>query len=162
MAEHALRCVVLWSVLGLAGLARAQGAIEAFQFDSPQQEARYHHLIEEIRCPKCINTNLAGSDAPIAADLRATVLQQLKAGATDQQVLDYLQARYGDFVLYDPPLERGTVLLWLAPVVLIALGLGIVGTIVWRRRRAAVSPLTDAERARLDELLRTAASKDPT
>ena len=111
MAEHALRCVVLWSVLGLAGLARAQGAIEAFQFDSPQQEARYHHLIEEIRCPKCINTNLAGSDAPIAADLRATVLQQLKAGATDQQVLDYLQARYGDFVLYDPPLERGTVLL---------------------------------------------------
>lgn len=162
MAEHALRCVVLWTLLGLAALARAQGAIEAFQFDSPQQEARYHHLIEEIRCPKCINTNLAGSDAPIAADLRATVLEQLKHGATDQQVLDYLQARYGDFVLYDPPLKRGTVLLWLAPVLLITLGFGIVGTIVWRRRRASGSALTDVERARLDELLRATTSKDPT
>jgi cytochrome c-type biogenesis protein CcmH len=136
-----------------AATTQAQGAIEAFDFDSPQQEARYHQLIQELRCPKCINTNLAGSDAPIAADLRATVRRLLREGATDQQVRDYLQQRYGDFVLYDPPVRPGTVLLWLAPLLLMAAGIGIVVAIVWRRRRSTATPLSDVERARLAELL---------
>ena len=80
------------------------------------QEARYRALTEEFRCPKCLNTNLAGSDAPIAADLRATVHRLILEGATDQAIRDYLQARYGDFVLYDPPVRRDTLLLWIAPV----------------------------------------------
>jgi cytochrome c-type biogenesis protein CcmH len=151
----ALLCVAAVSSL-------AQGAIEAFDFDSPAQEARYHQLIQELRCPKCINTNLAGSDAPIAADLRATVLRLLRDGATDQQVRDYLQQRYGDFVLYDPPVRPGTALLWLAPLLLMAAGLAIVATIVWRRRRGMDGALSDAERARLAELLDAERPEDAT
>jgi cytochrome c-type biogenesis protein CcmH len=144
-----------------AAAAFAQGAIEAFQFDDAAQEARYHHLVEEIRCPKCINTNLAGSDAPIAADLRATVLRLLREGATDQQVLDYLQARYGDFVLYDPPVRADTALLWLAPLLLMSAGLGVIAVIVWRRRRNdVVSELSERDRARIAELLGAEHPKD--
>jgi cytochrome c-type biogenesis protein CcmH len=161
VVEHGRRIIaVLLCVAAVSSFA--QGAIEAFDFDSPEQEARYHQLIQEIRCPKCINTNLAGSDAPIAADLRATVLRLLHEGASDQEVRDYLQARYGDFVLYDPPVRAGTALLWLAPVLLMAAGFGIIVVIVWRRRSSSVSALSDAERSRLAELLDIDRTKDAT
>ncbi len=131
----------------------AEGAIEAFPFADASQEARYRALTEEFRCPKCLNTNLAGSDAPIAADLRSTVYRLILEGATDQAIRDYLQARYGDFVLYDPPVRRGTLLLWVAPGMLLAIGFATV-VVLARRRRGATEPLNDADRARLDELLR--------
>ena len=127
------------------------GAIEAFQFDTPAQEARYRALTEEFRCPKCLNTNLAGSDAPIAADLRATVHRLILEGATDQAIRDYLRERYGDFVLYDPPLRRGTVLLWIIPTTLLACGVAIV--VVMVRRRRGDAPIDAADQARLDALL---------
>lgn len=133
--------------------AAAEGAIEAFPFADASQEARYRALTEEFRCPKCLNTNLAGSDAPIAADLRSTVYRLILEGATDQAIRDYLQARYGDFVLYDPPVRRGTLLLWVAPGMLLAIGFATV-VVLARRRRGATEPLNDADRARLDELLR--------
>ena len=110
-------------------------------------------MTEEFRCPKCLNTNLAGSDAPIAADLRSTVHRLILEGATDQAIRDYLQARYGDFVLYDPPVRRGTLLLWIAPALLLAIGFAMV-VVLTRRRRGVAHPLNDAEQARLDELLR--------
>ena len=128
------------------------GAIEAFQFDNAEQEARYRALTEELRCPKCLNTNLAGSDAPIAADLRATVHRLILEGESDRAIRDYLQQRYGDFILYDPPLRPGTVLLWALPAALLLVGVAIIVTMV--RRRAGEEPsLDDAERARLDALL---------
>ncbi len=139
--------------------AAAEGAIEAFPFDDATQEARYRALTEEFRCPKCLNTNLAGSDAPIAADLRSTVHRLILEGATDQAIRDYLQARYGDFVLYDPPVRRGTLLLWVAPALLLAIGLAMV-VVLARRRRGVSEPLNDVERARLDELLRGSSGKD--
>lgn len=137
----------------MAALCRAEGAIEAFAFDDVSQQQRYHALTEEFRCPKCLNTNLAGSDAPIAADLRATVYRLILEGASDQAIRDYLQARYGDFVLYDPPVRRDTLLLWIAPALLLALGFGAVAVMV-RRRRGGAEPLNDVEQARLTELLR--------
>jgi len=137
-------------------LCAAEGAIEAFAFDNPSQEARYRALSEEFRCPKCLNTNLAGSDAPIAADLRDTVHRLILEGATDQAIRDYLQARYGDFVLYNPPVRRGTLLLWLAPAVLLAIGAFAIIVMVLRRR-GVDEPLNDTEQARLTELLRDAA-----
>ena len=127
------------------------GAIEAFQFETPEQEARYRALTEEFRCPKCLNTNLAGSDAPIAADLRATVHRLILEGASDQTIRDYLRERYGDFVLYDPPVRGGTVLLWIIPAALLASGVAIV--VVMVRRRRGETPIDAAERARLDALL---------
>jgi cytochrome c-type biogenesis protein CcmH len=150
---------LLIALLAVPMRGACEGAIEAFPFDNATQEARYRALTEEFRCPKCLNTNLAGSDAPIAADLRSTVHRLILEGATDQAIRDYLQSRYGDFVLYDPPVRRGTLLLWIAPALLLAVGLSAV-VVLTRRRRGVSEPLNDTERARLDELLRDASGKD--
>ena len=155
MDRARLGAVALTVLLLCAARCFAEGAIEAFAFDNAAQEARYQALTEEFRCPKCLNTNLAGSDAPIAADLRATVHRLILEGATDQAIRDYLVARYGEFVLYDPPVRRGTLLLWLAPAVLLAIGVAMV-VVMAMRRRGATEPLNDAEQARLAELLRDA------
>jgi cytochrome c-type biogenesis protein CcmH len=157
-ARNTLMALLL-ALLTMPSLCAAEGAIEAFPFDNAAQEERYRALTEEFRCPKCLNTNLAGSDAPIAADLRSTVHRLILEGATDQGIRDYLQARYGDFVLYDPPVRRGTLLLWIAPALLLAAGLAMIAVLT-RRRRGVSEPLSDAEQARLDELLRNTPNKD--
>ena len=160
MVEPRVATLLLMLALLVVPLrAGAEGAIEAFQFDDATQEARYRALTEEFRCPKCLNTNLAGSDAPIAADLRSTVHRLILEGANDQAIRDFLQVRYGDFVLYDPPLRRDTLLLWLAPALLLAVGLAMVVVMV-RRRRGIAEPLSEVEQARLDELLRDSPEKD--
>ncbi|MYE25161.1 MAG: cytochrome c-type biogenesis protein CcmH [Gammaproteobacteria bacterium] len=143
------------TVLGIAALciaatlSPASSVVDAYDFDNPALEARYRTLIAELRCPKCLNVNIAGSDAPIASDLRRAVRRMLEEGRTDQEILAHLQDRYGDFILYNPPLSPATVLLWATPAVLI-----LVGLLVLRRlgsRRDAVE-LTEEERARLDAL----------
>ncbi len=132
-----------------ATLASASSVVDAYDFDDPALEARYRTLIAELRCPKCLNVNIAGSDAPIASDLRRAVRRMLEEGRSDQEILAHLKDRYGDFILYNPPLSPATVLLWATPAVLI-----LVGLLVLRRlgsRRDAVE-LTEEERARLDAL----------
>jgi len=137
----------------LPGLAAAAGAIDAFEFADPGEAARYQSLIDELRCPKCLNTNLSGSDAPIAADLRALVYRKVRDGESDQAIRDYLQTRYGDFVLYDPPKRADTALLWLIPLVLLVIGLAVIARIARRRAAAAPSTLGDDDAERLERLL---------
>lgn len=111
--------------------------VDVYDFPDADTEARYRELIAEFRCPLCLNTNLAGSDAPIAQDLRRTVHRLVVAEqADDDTVRDFLQARYGDFVLYDPPFRPGTALLWLGPLVFLALGLWAL----WRVARQPPAP----------------------
>jgi len=155
LTAFAFACLASIATLGHA--AGPAGAIEAFSFDTPEQEARYRALTEEFRCPKCLNTNLAGSDAPIAADLRETVHRLILEGASDQAIRDYLHDRYGDFVLYDPPLRAGTVLLWLMPSTLLVIGVVII--VVMVRRRTGEEAIDASERARLDALLAENAEK---
>jgi cytochrome c-type biogenesis protein CcmH len=143
-----LLAILLWC----SGYAAAEGAIEAFSFENPAQEQRYKALTEEFRCPKCLNTNLAGSDSPIAADLRATIQRLILEGKSDDDIRNYLHDRYGDFVLYNPPLRTGTALLWFAPAALIVIGLIVIGVMV-SRRRGGTETLSDAEQQRLTELL---------
>ncbi len=153
LLHHGTLAALLVCVIGAYSAdVFGEGAIEGFAFDSPAQEARYQALTEEFRCPKCLNTNLAGSDAPIAADLRATVHRLILEGASDQAIRDYLVARYGEFVLYDPPVRRGTLLLWFAPAGLLVIGFTMI-VVMARRRRGATEPLNDVEQARLAELL---------
>jgi cytochrome c-type biogenesis protein CcmH len=153
-------CAVLVTIATALAVVPAFGAgpgvIEAFDFETPEQEARYRALTEEFRCPKCLNTNLAGSDSPIAADLRSAIHRLILEGESDRQIREYLHDRYGDFVLYDPPVRADTVLLWILPVVLLAVGVLVV--VVMVRRRAGDERLDDDERARLDALL---ADADP-
>jgi cytochrome c-type biogenesis protein CcmH len=110
-----------WAIVLLA--APAAFAIEAeLGFEDPVMNERYRTLLREIRCPKCLNTSIADSDAPIAADLRREVHQKMAEGNSDEQIIDYLVSRYGEFVVYRPPLQPSTWALWGGPVALLALG----------------------------------------
>lgn len=118
----------------------ALAAIEPHRFETPEQTARYQRFAEELRCPKCQNQNLAGSDAEIAADLRRELRRLLEEGYSDREIIDFMVARYGEFVLYRPPLDRNTALLWAAPVGFGIVGFAILGALLIRRRRAAQLP----------------------
>ena len=105
-------CLVGW-------LAPVQASIEAYQFESAEMEADYNQLINELRCLVCQNQNLAGSDADLARDLRRETYDMLSQGKSQQQVIDFMVARYGDFVLYRPQFKSNTYLLWLGPFLLL-------------------------------------------
>lgn len=157
MRERGVLCGLLLLSIGAWG----QGAIDVYVFDDPAQEAHYKRLIEEFRCPKCLNTNLAGSDAPIAADLRRTVHELVVAGRTDAEIRDHLQARYGDFVLYDPPLRTDTVMLWLLPALLLIVAVVAIGRLARRHAAPASGSLDSDERDRLQQLLGDADGSEP-
>lgn len=141
----------------------ATAAIDVYDFDSERQEAQYRGLIEELRCPKCQNQNLAASDAPIAQDLKQKTYDLVKDGRSDGEIRDYMQERYGDFISYKPPVRPSTWILWFFPPLLLVLL--IVGWF-WRTKRrqlaasgqhgetaATTEALTSTEQAELDRLL---------
>ena len=146
--------LVLLLVTGLP----AQSAIETYQFDTPVQEARYKHLIDELRCLVCQNQNLADSDAELAQDLRRKTYEMLKAGKSDREILDYMVERYGDFVLYRPPLKGTTVALWVGPFLILAVGVLVLLRVISRRRTDPAETDDAAALARVERLL--AADKD--
>ncbi len=136
------------------GAISAHAVVETYQFRSEADQRRYRALIEELRCPKCQNQNLAGSDAPIAQDLRREVYRLINSGSSDQEILQYMLERYGDFVLYRPRFTLETLALWLGPVVLVLIGMGIW----WRLSRTtretdAPASLNDEERRALNKVL---------
>jgi len=151
---NALRAIVIGLMLALTASA---GAIvfEQRDFDDAAQLVRYKTLIRELRCLVCQNQNLADSDADLAADLRREVQRMILEGKSDEDVIDFMVARYGDFVLYRPPLRAKTVLLWSGPFVLGLGGLALLLIHLRRRssKRATATPLSDEERARLQSLL---------
>ena len=108
--------VTLGSVSSLS-----QAAIEVFEFDNPRQEALYQALIEEFRCPKCQNQNLAGSDSVISQDLKRKTYDMVMAGQSDAQIREYMYERYGDFISYKPPVRPSTWILWYFPPVILLL-----------------------------------------
>src|SRR5690625_309177 len=97
------------------------GAIDAYEFDNEVDRKRYVSFIEEMRCPKCQNQNLSGSDSPIAADLRRELYFLIQDGRSDMEIVDFMVERYGEYILYRPRLSSATVLLWFGPVVLLIL-----------------------------------------
>jgi cytochrome c-type biogenesis protein CcmH len=120
----------------------AQAVIETYQFDNEVLRARYNQFINELRCPKCQNQNLAGSNSPISEDLRRELHRLLEEGRSDQQIVDYMVERYGDFILYRPRFNPETALLWMAPGIFLLLGCGVL-VMVFKRQKQSV--LTDAE-----------------
>ncbi len=137
MTRHYL-CALSVVLLALVLHSPARGVIETYEFDSDLQRHRYQDFIEELRCPKCQNQNLAGSNSPISADLRRELHRLLLEGKSDQEIVDYMVSRYGEFVLYRPPLNQHTLVLWLMPVALLALGALVVIVLV-RRKSSAVA-----------------------
>ena len=162
----ALIVACLFSVLSI----NAYAAIDVYDFDSVQQEAQYRGLIEELRCPKCQNQNLAGSDAPIAQDLKQKTYDMVKEGRSDGEIRDYMQERYGDFITYKPPVRPSTWILWFFPPLLL---ITLIAGWFWqskRRQRTAsgqigmivesAAALSAAEKAELDRLLSRADTND--
>lgn len=139
-------------------------AIDVYDFDSVQQEAQYRGLIEELRCPKCQNQNLAGSDAPIAQDLKQKIYDMIKDGRSDGEIRVYMQERYGDFISYKPPVRPSTWILWFFPPLLLIV---LITGWFWQSKRRQVTAsgqdgltvdssaqaLTPTEKAELDRLL---------
>jgi len=151
-------CVALVAVLGLAlvgGPAAAATSPEEM-LEDPALEARARELGKELRCVVCQNQSIDDSNAPLAKDLRELVRERLVAGDSNEEVLTYVTARYGDFVLLEPPVRASTWLLWYGPAALLVVG--GVGAAVWLRRQRreprVVEPLSDEERADLDRLLK--------
>jgi cytochrome c-type biogenesis protein CcmH/NrfF len=120
----------------------------------PVLEARAREISEGLRCMVCQNQSIDESDADLARDLRILVRERLKAGDSDRQVVDYIVSRYGEFVLLKPRLETRTLLLWGAPLLLLLAGAAFMIHAAHARREVGAQPLTDAEKAELDALLR--------
>lgn len=152
-------CLALLLLLGV-GAAKSYAAIDVREFGSELERQRYQSFIDDMRCPKCQNQSLSGSDSPIALDLRNELYLQIQEGRSDKEIVDFMVDRYGDFILYKPRLTSATLLLWGLPVLLVVLGIILLIWIVRRRRLLQVeSGLSGDEQARLAALL---GSRQPT
>nr|WP_312270914.1 cytochrome c-type biogenesis protein [Pseudomonas sp.] len=144
-------------LLLLVWIGVAQAAIETFAYTNDAERERFQALTRELRCPKCQNQDLADSNAPIAADLRGEIHRLMNEGKSDEQIINYLVARYGEFVMYRPPVEQRTWLLWYGPAAFLILGFCIILIIVRRRQQQTLpsnAPLSADEQARLASLLK--------
>jgi len=120
----------------------------------PAQEARAREVGQELRCLVCQNQSIDDSNAPLARDLRILVRERIKAGDSNAQVMDFVVARYGDYVRLRPPMRAETYLLWFSPALVLAIALGAMVLILRRRKSASrTAPLDEDERARLDKIL---------
>lgn len=136
-------------------------AVDVYEFSTEDRRDRYQRFIEELRCPKCKNQNLAGTNSQIAIDLRRELHRMVEEGMNDEEIIDFMVSRYGDFVLYRPRLQSSTMALWLGPILFIGIGGLAVGLIV-RRRRSGMqvrNELSDNERAELEQMLRSSGKK---
>ncbi|MFD0966892.1 cytochrome c-type biogenesis protein [Seminibacterium arietis] len=146
----------------------AFAAIEALNFSSIQQEKDYHSLTQELRCPQCQNNNIADSNATIAVDMRAKVFELLQQGKSKEDIVKYMVERYGYFVTYDPPITIATIILWLAPILLVLIGFLVIFGRKSQARKEFLSPsavkindeLTDDEKTRLNFLLQSGNKRD--
>ncbi len=148
-----LLAAVLLALMSLFSLP-ASAVVEGYkyQFDSEEEVQRFNGLAEVLRCPKCQNQNLADSNAPVASDMREKVYELMLEGQSDDQIVDYLVARYGDFVHYKPPVRAETWLLWFGPLIAFLIGLLVLRQLRRKQTVEQAQPLTEAERAQLERM----------
>jgi cytochrome c-type biogenesis protein CcmH len=135
--------------MSLATLA----GFEINRFDTPEQEARYKTLVNELRCLVCQNQNLADSNAELAQDLRRQTYEMITKGSTDKEIVDYMVQRYGDFVLYRPPLKPSTVVLWAGPFLIFLFAVSAVIIFIRRRSRQAAPEISEEQKQQAWRLL---------
>ncbi|MGO1295815.1 MAG: cytochrome c-type biogenesis protein [Vibrio sp.] len=150
----------LYSLLGLLLTlcsVSVNAAIDVYQFDSPAHEKQFQELSHTLRCPKCQNNSIADSNAALAKDLRYKVYEMTKAGKSKQDIVNYMVARYGEFITYNPPLTIGTMVLWGGP--LLVMLCGVIFLVVRARRTPQFTQSEvndDAHKAYVDTLIRNA------
>ncbi|MCL7944987.1 cytochrome c-type biogenesis protein [Marinobacter sp. ATCH36] len=150
-----LRPVLIVLLLAVYGPSLMAEPNDVYSFESRSEEQRFHNLISELRCPKCQNQNIADSNAPISKDMRDEVYQMMSEGARNEEIVDALVGRFGEFVRYKPEVDSRTILLWATPVIAVGVGLVVVAFIVIRTRRNDESEpaLSDEERSRAARIL---------
>ena len=140
-----MKRLIVCLVAAALPLAAAWAIDSDITFDSPEQEARYDRLINELRCLVCQNQTIADSNADLAKDLRRQTLEMLRQGKSDDEIVKFMTDRYGDFVLYRPPVKPTTWLLWGAPMILLLIG--VIGTLMVVARRSREAAETQPEQA---------------
>ena len=156
MLQHAIRFFISTMLLSFFWVTSVNASpVDTFEFKDEATQLRFQVLSKELRCPKCQNQNLADSNSKIAVDLRNNLYNLLQEGMSDQEVIDFMVYRYGDFVLYRPPLKEQTYILWFGPLVIL-FGF-IIGVIFVLRKRSQVKAnehdLSTQEQANLDDIL---------
>lgn len=156
-----MRIILLQIMVFLVLSSAATAVVETYHFDDEVLRERYLSFIDELRCPKCQNQNLSGSNSPIAEDLRKELYRLLVEGKSDTEIIHFMVSRYGEFVLYRPPFNAETALLWFAPVIFLVLG-GLMVMLIVRRQKNTESEkglvvLDVSEQQELDRLLNQSA-----
>ncbi|MGB2740612.1 MAG: cytochrome c-type biogenesis protein [Cognaticolwellia sp.] len=146
-------CTILLSIFWVS--STYAGPVDTFEFQDEATKLRFQILSKELRCPKCQNQNLADSNSKIAVDLRKNLYNLLQEGKSDQEILDFMVYRYGDFVLYRPQLKKQTYILWFGPLVIL---LGFIASLVFVLRKRSKTKanelnLSSHEKADLDDIL---------
>jgi cytochrome c-type biogenesis protein CcmH len=146
---------ICWFIVLVSFATSSRGLIEVDQLSSVELSNRYRNLVAVYRCPKCQNQNLAESDSPISMDLRREIRRLLEQGQSDEAISQYLIERYGDFILYRPRFQPATYLLWLAPALLLCVGMLSAGLIIVRQRSAKLASdvLDVSEQEKIDALI---------
>ncbi len=140
-------------LLGLMIPLTLVAGIEERTFDTPQQEALYIELTKELRCLVCQNQNLADSNADLAKDLREKAYEMVIAGKTRAEITEFMIARYGDFVLYRPPVKKSTFFLWLGPFVFLVIALGVLISFLRKKKKSTQQPIASEELKNARKLL---------
>lgn len=149
-----MKAFAAWFII-FAALSEVHAVLPDEVLQDPALEARARDISSHLRCLVCQNESVDDSNAPLARDLRILVRERLKAGDSDRQVVDFLVARYGEFVLLKPRLNEETVLLWLAPLFIIVIAGGAIFWRVRRHKHNKLMPLSEAEKKRLEQILKS-------
>ena len=123
-----------WWILLILPLLIGAKSLDIYPFEQAQKTEQFQQLLKNLRCLVCQNQDLADSNAGLAKDLRDEIYQRVRRGESDQQITAYLTARYGDFVLFKPPLKANTLILWIAPFIVLLLAISALLTVLYRRR----------------------------
>jgi cytochrome c-type biogenesis protein CcmH len=148
-----MKRLIVLLLLSLSATLLQASTIEAYSFDDPEKEARYKVLIAELRCLVCQNQNLADSNAELAQDMRQLTYEMVQADKSEQEIVNFMVQRYGDFVLYRPPLRSSTFLLWVGPFLIFGTGVIVLILFIRRRNREAAPELSSADHERARRLL---------
>lgn len=158
------RAAAAWLLIALIGawVAPPPAAIagEAVSLLDPALETRIKHLEEELRCLVCQGQSIAESDSGFAHDIRAEIVSMMRTGKSDREIIDFLVQRYGDFILFRPPVKSTTALLWAGPLILLAVGVVLMAVMILRQRRAPRPELSAEEVRRAESLLGVEEAKD--
>jgi cytochrome c-type biogenesis protein CcmH len=154
-----MKRVLILIVAAMLTAGPSMARVEVKQFDTPEQEERYDKLIAELRCLVCQNQNLADSNAELAVDMRRKTYEMVKQNKSEKEIANFMVERYGEFVLYRPPLNSNTLLLWVGPFLILIIGLTLLVRTVRKRRAAPVDAIDETELKTAASLLNSDADK---